>query len=65
MNVDRDFLIAGITPGDLNGIGYELIYKAFRNSQLLDICTPIILGILELLHIIENYLKIAMLIFFY
>jgi hypothetical protein len=28
MNVDRDFLIAGITPGDLNGIGYELIYKA-------------------------------------
>lgn len=44
MNVDRDFLIAGITPGDLNGIGYELIYKAFGNSQLLDICTPIILG---------------------
>lgn len=43
-NVDRDFLIAGITPGDLNGIGYELIYKAFKNTQLFDICTPIVLG---------------------
>lgn len=44
MNVDRDFLIAGITPGDINGIGYEILYKSFSNSQLLDICTPIILG---------------------
>ncbi|MBM3922644.1 MAG: 4-hydroxythreonine-4-phosphate dehydrogenase PdxA [Sphingomonadales bacterium] len=34
--------IIGITCGDLNGIGIELIIKTFSDSRLLDHCTPVI-----------------------
>lgn len=34
----------GITIGDINGIGPEIIIKAFRNSEMLVNCTPIIYG---------------------
>ena len=34
----------GITQGDINGIGYEVILKAFENPTMLDLCTPIIYG---------------------
>lgn len=34
----------GITQGDINGIGYELILKTFLNEDMLSICTPIIYG---------------------
>lgn len=33
-----------ITHGDTNGIGYELILKAFANPELFDICTPVVFG---------------------
>lgn len=34
----------GITQGDINGVGYEVIFKAFDNPMMLEICTPIIYG---------------------
>ena len=33
-----------ITHGDTNGIGYEIILKAFADSGMLEMCTPIIYG---------------------
>ena len=33
-----------ITHGDTNGIGYEVILKAFEDSGMLELCTPIIYG---------------------
>ena len=33
-----------ITHGDTNGIGYEIILKAFEDSGMLELCTPIIYG---------------------
>lgn len=33
-----------ITHGDTNGIGYEVILKAFDDPAMLDLCTPIIYG---------------------
>lgn len=33
-----------ITHGDTNGIGYEIILKAFENPTMLELCTPIIYG---------------------
>lgn len=33
-----------ITHGDTNGIGYELIFKAFAEPDMLELCTPIIYG---------------------
>lgn len=34
----------GITHGDINGIGYEVILKALEDSRMLELCTPIIYG---------------------
>jgi 4-hydroxythreonine-4-phosphate dehydrogenase len=32
----------GISVGDLNGIGAEVILKTFQNSAIFDLCTPIV-----------------------
>ena len=34
----------GITVGDLNGIGLEIILKTFKDMRILEFCTPIIFG---------------------
>lgn len=34
----------GITQGDVNGIGYEVIMKSLEDSRMLEVCTPIIYG---------------------
>jgi 4-hydroxythreonine-4-phosphate dehydrogenase len=34
----------GITHGDINGIGYEIIIKALADSRILEMCTPIVYG---------------------
>ena len=35
-------IIVGISIGDLNGIGSEIILKTFEDSRMLDFCTPVI-----------------------
>lgn len=40
---DRRIRVA-ITHGDTNGIGYEVILKAFEDPVMLELCTPIIYG---------------------
>jgi len=40
---DKKIRVA-ITHGDTNGVGYEVIFKAFEDSAMLDLCTPIIYG---------------------
>ncbi|HET9744219.1 MAG TPA: 4-hydroxythreonine-4-phosphate dehydrogenase PdxA [Chitinophagaceae bacterium] len=34
--------VIGVTCGDLNGIGIELIIKTFSDNRILDLCTPVI-----------------------
>ena len=34
----------GITHGDINGIGYEVILKTLAESQMAELCTPIVYG---------------------
>ncbi|MBR1630523.1 MAG: 4-hydroxythreonine-4-phosphate dehydrogenase PdxA [Paludibacteraceae bacterium] len=33
-----------ITPGDVNGVGYEIILKTLNEPHILELCTPIIYG---------------------
>lgn len=40
----NDRLIVGITQGDSNGIGYEVIIKTLADSRILDSFTPVIYG---------------------
>lgn len=35
----------GITHGDFNGIGYEVIMKAFADHGMLELCTPVVYGL--------------------
>ncbi len=39
-----DKVRVGITAGDINGIGLEVILKALSNERILDYCTPIVYG---------------------
>ena len=41
---ERGKIRVGITQGDINGIGYEIIFKTFENTEMFDICTPIVFG---------------------
>ena len=34
----------GITHGDINGVGYEVILKTFSDPTMLELCTPVIYG---------------------
>ncbi len=34
----------GITHGDFNGIGYEIIMKTFQDARMLDLITPVVYG---------------------
>lgn len=34
----------GITQGDINGVGYEVILKVFSDPTMLELCTPIVYG---------------------
>ncbi len=34
----------GITHGDINGIGYEVIMKSLLDGHILEICTPVVYG---------------------
>ncbi|RZK45694.1 MAG: 4-hydroxythreonine-4-phosphate dehydrogenase PdxA, partial [Pedobacter sp.] len=42
--------IIGITTGDINGIGPELIIKTFSDNRLAEICTPVIFASTKLLN---------------
>ncbi len=48
----------GITIGDVNGIGPELILKAFSDPRLRDQCTPILYGSSRALNIYRKILDI-------
>ena len=37
-------IVVGISIGDLNGIGIEVILKTFEDKRMLDFCTPVIFG---------------------
>lgn len=34
----------GITQGDINGIGYEVIIKSLADNRIMEMCTPIVYG---------------------
>lgn len=37
-------IVVGISIGDLNGIGIEVILKTFQDKRMLDFCTPVLFG---------------------
>lgn len=50
--------IVGISIGDLNGIGAEVILKTFEDVRTLELCTPVLFANVKLLSFIRKQLKI-------
>ena len=42
-------IIVGISIGDYNGIGSEVILKTFQDSRMLEFCTPVIFASVKLM----------------
>jgi 4-hydroxythreonine-4-phosphate dehydrogenase len=47
-------IIVGISIGDLNGIGGEIILKTFEDSRMLELCTPVIFANVKILSFIKK-----------
>lgn len=43
-NTDTQPVKIGISQGDINGIGYEVMLKCFSDSRMMGLCTPILYG---------------------
>lgn len=50
-------IIVGISIGDLNGIGSEIILKTFEDIRMLEMCTPVIFGNVKILSFIKRNLN--------
>ena len=42
--MEKKPVVAGITQGDINGIGYEVIIKALSDQMINDLCIPVVYG---------------------
>ena len=47
----------GISIGDLNGIGGEIVIKIFEDSRILDFCTPIIFASIKTMSFLKRHFK--------
>jgi 4-hydroxythreonine-4-phosphate dehydrogenase len=50
-------IIVGISIGDLNGIGSEVILKTFEDSRMLELCTPVIFANVKIVSFIKRNLN--------
>lgn len=46
---NQDKITVGISIGDLNGIGSEIVLKTFQDSRMLEFCTPVIFASVKLM----------------
>ena len=51
-------IIVGISIGDLNGIGGEIILKTFADSRMLEFCTPVIFASIKVMTFLKNHFNI-------
>ncbi len=58
MTMEKKKLKIGITQGDMNGIGYEVIFKTLQDKRISELCTPIIYGSSKVAAYHRNTLKL-------
>ena len=51
-------IIVGISVGDINGIGIEIILKTFEDKRMLDFCTPVLFASNKLISYHKKNLKL-------
>jgi 4-hydroxythreonine-4-phosphate dehydrogenase len=51
-------IIIGISIGDLNGVGSEVILKSFEDTRMLELCTPVIFANVKILSFLKKSLNL-------
>jgi 4-hydroxythreonine-4-phosphate dehydrogenase len=54
MMKNAENIIVGISIGDLNGIGSEVVLKTFEDSRMLELCTPVIFANVKTLSFVKK-----------
>ena len=52
---NQDKIIVGISIGDLNGIGSEIVLKTFQDPRMLEFCTPVIFASVKVLSFFKKH----------
>mgnify|MGYP003290449973 CR=1 FL=1 len=55
---DNKLYKIGITQGDINGIGYEVIIKALCDNKIMELCTPIVYGLAKVASYHRKYMDV-------
>ncbi|WP_299550943.1 4-hydroxythreonine-4-phosphate dehydrogenase PdxA [Seonamhaeicola sp.] len=50
-------IIVGISIGDLNGIGGEIVLKTFEDARVLDFCTPVVFASAKTMNFFKSHFK--------
>ncbi|WKW46266.1 4-hydroxythreonine-4-phosphate dehydrogenase PdxA [Myroides sp. JBRI-B21084] len=50
-------IILGISIGDMNGVGPEVILKTFEDQRMMEFCTPVVFGNAKLLSFIKKIIN--------
>ena len=50
-------ICVGVSIGDLNGIGGELVVKTFEDSRILDFCTPVIFASVKVISFLKKHFQ--------
>lgn len=51
-------VIVGISIGDLNGVGPEVVLKTFEDNRMLELCTPVIFANIKILSFLKKNLSL-------
>ncbi len=55
---NQDKIIVGISIGDLNGIGSEIVLKTFQDTRMLEFCTPVIFASVKVMSFLKKHYNI-------
>ena len=51
-------IVVGISIGDLNGIGSEVVLKTLQDPRILDFFTPVIFASLEIMNFFKDHYQL-------
>jgi 4-hydroxythreonine-4-phosphate dehydrogenase len=60
MGKKAENIIVGISIGDLNGIGSEVILKTFEDIRMLELCTPVIFANVKIVSFLKKELNLEL-----
>jgi 4-hydroxythreonine-4-phosphate dehydrogenase len=59
MTKQAENVIVGISVGDLNGIGTEVLLKTFEDARMLEFCTPVIFANVKILSFVKKTFQLT------